>query len=989
MKKLYFFTLIILSFLCFSGQAQTAGETYTYDFGDGTVFPQDGTTYDNFDTSDGIVSMNRGTGSQFYYNDATHGVAFKNANYFVIAVAGNATITFTTCQYSPDGGTLTFTDADDNVLGVIDSDINGGVDGTDFSFNYEGPAGSITATLSTSGSNYIHGMSISNFPDVNPGDMFTYPFGDGTVFPQNATTYDNFATSDGVISMHRGTGSQFYYNDATHGVAFKNANYFVIAVAGNATITFTTCQYSPDGGTLTFTDANENVLGVIDSDINGGTDGTDFSFNYVGGAGYITATLATSGSNYIHGMSIANDPEVVSNGLIDVWDFGAEQLDEMIYNNKLTESDINAWYDGSITPGSTGVVLPSTWTAGALSWTGGTNDRLRTTNTNLTRYDTNIASSVNFTGRLYVNSGANPSRYLSFTLSEDDEVTIEARSDAGGTLNFQYVADPDAQTDQVAIPAAEITVDFVAKSAGVYHVFDTTGKPSYFRIYRKDATYITVSGNVDETLAPGIPDGYSIIFTNEAGKDFTVVVSSGTYSIDLPAGYTYSLSLQDANGYIITNGASLAVDESTTTHDVEVSAIETYNVTGNITGLSDLSNLNLNYTPDPVANTLYIPIVTIDAMAGTYSVDLEPSIEYTISADGVNDYEILANTITIGTAPETADVVFSLKPVYNVTINTIGLDMTQQDDLNLTFNNLYEEGYSYSFTDINTVALRDGTYTVSYDGIDAYPIRLALTSNLTVNGTDTSKDLTFEPAREWEFRSRIINGATAYEGLLFTGSVNVRGGNGDLNAGAGSTISIPVMVGDKVIITDYYTSNYSVEGGPVVTNTSNSTSVNVVYEYVYPGASDGTVTISVNATSYFVKIKVISIVPYNPIITVGVDKDYQTINEALDAISRMDRPSDEPVTVMIDPGNYEEMLVIESNNITLKNASPSPSIAILNQGVDIDPNAVRVTSYYGQKYNFFSQGTDNKWSAEALAVNIENGYTTYVNQEGTGNGSSY
>lgn len=103
----------------------------------------------------------------------------------------------------------------------------------------------------------------------------------------------------------------------------------------------------------------------------------------------------------------------------------------------------------------------------------------------------------------------------------------------------------------------------------------------------------------------------------------------------------------------------------------------------------------------------------------------------------------------------------------------------------------------------------------------------------------------------------------------------------------------------------------------------------------------------------------------------------------------MERPNDEPVSVLIDPGNYEEMLVIRSNNIKLLNASSNPSIALLNQGISIDNEAVRITSYYGQKYNFFSQGTDNKWSAEALAVNLENGYTDYVNQEGTGGGSSY
>src|SRR5690606_35369225 len=85
--------------------------------------------------------------------------------------------------------------------------------------------------------------------------------------------------------------------------------------------------------------------------------------------------------------------------LTDVWDFGAQQLDPAQFNNKLTVSVINSWYSPTITPGSvsTSNVFPSTFTAGELSWTGGNNDRLRTINQALTRYDENIASVTSYT----------------------------------------------------------------------------------------------------------------------------------------------------------------------------------------------------------------------------------------------------------------------------------------------------------------------------------------------------------------------------------------------------------------------------------------------------------------------------------------------------------------------------------------------------------------------------------------------------------------
>ena len=71
---------------------------------------------------------------------------------------------------------------------------------------------------------------------------------------------------------------------------------------------------------------------------------------------------------------------VYSQQKVDVWDFGAEQLDPNLYNNMLNTDVINGWYDAGITPGTSGNVLPA-FQVGALSWTGGTNDRLRTTNT--------------------------------------------------------------------------------------------------------------------------------------------------------------------------------------------------------------------------------------------------------------------------------------------------------------------------------------------------------------------------------------------------------------------------------------------------------------------------------------------------------------------------------------------------------------------------------------------------------------------------------
>ena len=102
----------------------------------------------------------------------------------------------------------------------------------------------------------------------------------------------------------------------------------------------------------------------------------------------------------------------------------------------------------------------------------------------------------------------------------------------------------------------------------------------------------------------------------------------------------------------------------------------------------------------------------------------------------------------------------------------------------------------------------------------------------------------------------------------------------------------------------------------------------------------------------------------------------------------MIRTPDQEVTIMIDPGNYEEMLVIDIPNIKLQNASKNPSIALNNKGVGIDENAVRITWYYGHGYTYYSMGSDCKYDAALLAANKANGYASFTNPgAGTTNGS--
>ena len=842
----------------------------------------------------------------------------------------------------------------------------------------------------------------SQIVTAEPGITYTYSFADGSEVPQTSyqsLRYASFVTSDGIVTINSNTedeAGKWGYHDATHGLVMFSGNSMDMIVAGDATVTFVVCTYgSATDATWDFKDESGNALGSIAAQNIGEGDAHAVSFTYKGPAGKITADLMSSefptAEIYIHGLSIANAAEIEpSNGKIDVWDFGAEQFDGETYNNHLSEEIINGWYDAEITAGSAGNVLPN-FNAGVLSWTGGGNDRLRTTNTNLTRYDENTSGATDFTGRVYVNSSGATGRYIGLNLSEDDEVSIWALSQSGGgKIHFEYVEDPSMQTDILPAGLTVSELKFVAKYKGTYHIYDNSDKPSYYRVYRKDAEYISLTGAIDLTEATGIPGNYSINFTNEAGKTWNVIPSDGAYSVALPAGYNYELSLADANAFIISSGAMLDVTSSSATHDIAIKQVELYTYSGNIVGLGKgIANLALKFSPDEGAEKIFIPEPAIDFAKSTFSVQLEPNVEYTIHAKGVNDFEIPANTVTIGNADQTGDITFAAKPTYTVTINANGLTTEQIGKMNITFTNLGEPEYSYAFTDISAIALRDGTYTLLVEGLDDYPLQLALTSNLTVDGTDVSKSLDFSPIHNWPFDDKVIDGSTpSYKGLLFTGGVKNEIAKGHLSCGSGQTIEVPVNPGEKVIVTYYYAADFSIDGGTAITTSSGSTSQLETAEFVYTGTEAGHVNITINATTYITNISTSQVVAYAATLTVGADKQFQTINEALNAVKQMNRPNDERVTIMIDPGNYEEMLMIDVKNVSLKNASSTPSIGLLNKGVDIDDHAVRVTAYYGHGYNYYSMGSDQKWHADILAVNKDNGYLSYENKgAGTTNGS--
>ena len=689
--------------------------------------------------------------------------------------------------------------------------------------------------------------------------------------------------------------------------------------------------------------------------------------------------------------SEASSESSEASGKIDVWDFGAEQLDTTLYNNKITVDEVNSWYP-SVAAGTTGKNLASFTTIdGELSFSDGgysTTHRLRTMNASLTCYDRGKylvdAEGKQYNGFIYSNKGANANVYVAVKCEPGDIITLVSGSNGtDGIINFEAPSGAVVQKDFVSNATAgskhaQIST-FYATESGMHKFYYTKEKLVVARIYREHTNVVPVTGAVS---APAELTGYSVVFTNTANGQVTEApVTNGAYSTNLNTAYTYNVSLKNANGYVITSAKSLSVDKAaqSATLDITVIAVELVTVTGNITGLSAdaLAKLDVKFS----ANAIFKPEVVITG--NTYSVEVEVGTEYDVVVSGVNDYNLTSNAKVSYAAAGTADITFAAKPTYAVTINPVGATASDLAGATFTFTNLNEEGYVYKFTGTEGIVLRDGTYSVVVSNSGRFVQEL--TSNLVVNGAAVSKTIPFNGnVTVWDFTAAdfagkfTTAGAGNYNGLGFTNAGNNK--NTYLLSNAG-TISVPVSGPCQIQVTACYKySFYFAENTEASVNVNTgSTSQMDTYTYNYTGAA-GTVDVTVLGQSYFCKIEVLDVVAYKETITVGATGcDYTTINDALDAVAAMPRPNNERVTISIQPGDYEEMLVINVPNVTLKNASATPSIALTNKGVDIDANAVRITHYYGHGYTYYSMGSDCKYDEDILRVNKENGYASFEN----------
>ena len=936
----------------FAFAEEASAGTVVYDFRDGSIIPTN--TDGKSDVTVGNLTVKVGTKNAYQYNGADHGVAFKAGNSIEIKVEGPSVIEVGDCAYS-NATELIMTSTDgawtQTVAGKVGCQHN---DGSVLVFKYEGEAN--TLILNFDNTAYIPSITVKELvPEVGdengvPKDsVFMYNFADGSVVP---TSYDAANHVNGTVTSEDGflsviSEGNVYYHDKDHGLAVLNGDKIEVKVAGDAVVSFVVCEYGSN------TDAYwqaKSAKGEIVSEaqqpaVRKDYDGMVSTFKYEGVATTLTFTLKTTGGEYyLHGVNVANLPEktetpvVAGNGKIDVWDFGAEQLDSSKYNNMLTADTINSWYGDSVAAGSEGATIGS-FTEGDIMFNGSskTNNRIRTANEAITRYDAKTKKYIAedgtetvLNGFVYSNSGSTSRVWFGVKLYEGDILTTYTSSNGG--MATLYVESPSGQVVTAPSDGSNSNASkntFYAAETGIYRLYTIDEKLVVCRVEREHTAPVLVSGTV---ATPDTLSDYKLLFTNNKTGVATEATpdADGKYETWLRNTYDYTLSLVDANGYVITSDVVTTIDAdtagvagggvyvvvkgdmlkviaknigcsiwelvklnnianpdlilkgqklvlpggdatATATVDVVVESVDLVTMTGKISGLNAeaLAELKLSFVNKDYA---YVPEFTVSGEDIT--VQFERGVEYEIVAEGINDYYLSDITKIALTEDKTQNITFAAKAVYDVAVKTTGISEQTWANATITFTNINENGYSYTFKATDKIALRDGQYEIKVSGV-GNEVAQKLTADAKVNGAAATVTIPFETLTSWDFGKlnkefggagvETIGESNYYSGLALTGSVKEN--KTYLLANAGDTILVPVKAGQIVTVSYCYCAAFNINGDEAAAVDEKSGSTSQIDSVVYTAKEDGFVTLNAveganSSQTYFTSIVVHTPVAY-------------------------------------------------------------------------------------------------------------------------------
>lgn len=599
----------IFSYSIISGKSKVTGNAKT--FADGSSFEQrlQMGAKGKIDSGEGVFTIEAPSAGQLY----------------VYAVTGS----------NSDGRAVELYSAD-NVL--IDSDVSGPIaDASTYTypvFVYDIAEAGTYKITSTSGAVNYYGMAFAAEGSVEeptettteavtetttsaqPGEMGTPEAGKTYSADFAALTVgdklNGWSTEDGIIKV-TSTGDQAYVHDGQHGAALYDGDQISVAVAGNADVSLTLCQYG-NGTEFVVTDSTGKVIDTVAG--KGASDGEVVTVKYMGDPTVLTFTLAAAGEAYLHGVTAVNAAAPVGEAKsFEIW------LDDMAVDGVVATKAYTG--DVALTTGETVSLGDS-----ILELQGQAGDQ----------YTTSYGAAVGV-----IRDGKTVNGYKAGTrnANANDIATIPQNGDgcaivftpaATGTLNTYFVStsflrvwDFDtASGERYGYTDSEVAAESygVKVEAGHTYVLSTTGKTNNmaycgFEYVVDEPVTVSLSLNNVDANPDSIPNLEIYLTDAVLGGDPAATVKADTTSVDVAMGHTYIMSTNDGGVKATVAGS----DRFTATGEavvIDLHDIPDVTLTGEITGANEAVTA-LTFT-NMVNGTVYTATITDN----TYSVSLKP-----------------------------------------------------------------------------------------------------------------------------------------------------------------------------------------------------------------------------------------------------------------------------------------------------------------------------------------------------------------------------
>jgi len=229
-----------------------------------------------------------------------------------------------------------------------------------------------------------------------------------------------------------------------------------------------------------------------------------------------------------------------------------------------------------------------------------------------------------FNFSLFLIKGSLKDVNVQLLVNAGDIVTFVASSN-GTASNLTWRSPSGVEEVQVynGTGSQAMLMTFYAAEDGMHTLYSANEKLVVARILRERPFQVTVQGNVTAPVGADLSKT-NLVFTNTiTGAETKASITGNTYSVTLSEQYTYSISLEGANGYIVgaTSELSLANEAGDTAYDVDIIAVELLDIHGSLVDLTTeaAEKLKLEF----ISSGIYVPEVTINAADRTYSANVE------------------------------------------------------------------------------------------------------------------------------------------------------------------------------------------------------------------------------------------------------------------------------------------------------------------------------------------------------------------------------